>query len=277
MVKEKKEYENILVEKVKSGNYLVISINRPNKLNALTDGVLEEIADALEEVESQRRIRCVVLRGTKEITKKPAFSAGADLSAAPPRGIAMGVPQHMDLWMFQKHRNYDRIEAFPKPIIAAVDGFAFGGGCELTLVCDLVIATKRSKFGFPEIKRGILPGNGGTQRMARHIGLARAKWMVYTGEPVDAETMMNWGYVAKVVDDGEPFEKAIDELATTLGTGATVSLYVIKKCMTFGTQVPLSVGLKMEQLAFGVNSAAKDVNEGVQAFMEKRPAEYKGA
>ena len=269
------KYKEIFVVKNKIGGYATIFLNRPKSLNSITNNTIHEICDALEEIELNRKIRCVVLRGTNKDIRKPAFSSGADLSQRLPKGLKMSVPMHMDYWMLQKHRFYDRIESFTKPLIAAVDGFAFGGGCELTLVCDLVIATTRSQFGFPEIKRGILPANGGTQRMIQHIGLARTKLMIYTGEKFSAKTLYDWGYVAQLCEASE-FEETVNKLATTFGTGATTSYYVIKKCMNYGSQVPLGVGLKFEQMAFGIIATSRDVDEGIQAFMEKRPPKFRG-
>ncbi|MHA1913389.1 MAG: enoyl-CoA hydratase/isomerase family protein [Promethearchaeota archaeon] len=271
-----KEFKDVLVERVEEGNYVVISINRPDKLNALTTDTLREIYEAMEQFEVESSVRCIVLRGTKNITKKAAFSAGADLSAGMGKGLKPNIPAHMALAMQQKHKYYDLIEQFPKPVIAAVDGYAFGGGCELTLVCDIVIATRRSFFGFPEIARGIFPGNGGTQRMVRHIGLARSMKMCYYGERESAETMYDWGYVTFLCDDGEEFEKLIDERASMLGTSATTSLFCIKKAVKFGTQVPLQIGNIFEMLGFGVNSGSKDVNEGIMAFLQKREPKFTG-
>ena len=271
-----KEFKDVLVEKNEEGNYAVISINRPDKLNALTTDTLREIYEAMEQFEIDSSIRCIVLRGTKNITKKAAFSAGADLSAGMGKGLKPNIPSHMALAMQQKHKYYTLIESFPKPVIAAVDGYAFGGGCELTLVCDVVIATKRSFFGFPEIKRGIFPGNGGTQRMARHIGLARAIKMCYFGERETGETMSNWGYVSFLCNDGDEFENLIHEKASLLGNAATTSLFCIKKAVKFGTQVPIQIGNIFEMLGFGVNAGSKDVNEGIMAFLQKREPKFTG-
>lgn len=270
------KYKFILVERNEEGNYAVISLNRPDKLNALHNDILKEVVDALESMELDPKVRCVVLRGTKNITKKPAFSAGADLSAPMGTGVKPNIPAHMSYAMDVKHRMYDWIERYSKPIIAAVDGYAFGGGCELTLVCDIVIASKRSAFGFPEIERGIFPANGGTQRMARRIGLNRALKMTYFGQPETAETMHEWGYVSFIANEGEEFEELVHEKATWIGHAATTSLYVIKKAIKFGTQVPLSVGLQFEQLGFGVNAASPDVMEGINAFLRKKKPEYTG-
>ena len=271
-----KEFKDVVVEKNEEGNYVVISINRPDKLNALTTDTLREIYEAMEQFEIDSSVRCIVLRGTKNITKKPAFSAGADLSAGMGKGLKPNIPAHMVLSMQQKHRYYTLIEQHPKPVIAAVDGFAFGGGCELTLVCDIIIATKRSEFGFPEILRGIFPGNGGTQRMARRIGVNRALNMIYFGERISAEKMLEWGHVSYLCDDGEEFENLIHEKASWLGNAATTSLFVIKKAIKFGTQVPLEIGNIFEMLGFGVNAGSKDVNEGIMAFLQKREPKFTG-
>jgi len=272
---EEKEYQHIKVELNEEGNYAVISINRPEKLNALQILTLKEIAEALEGFELNNAVRCVVLRGTKDFTKKPAFSSGADLSSSFGPGVKPNIPYHMAHAMYMRQKYYDMIEEFNKPLIAAVDGYAFGGGCELTLVCDLVIASKRSQFGFPEIHRGIFPANGGTQRMVRNIGLARTMKMLYFGDRYSAEEMYDMGYVAYVADD-DKFEDLVNEKATWLGKAATTALIMIKKCAKFGTQIPLDIGLHFEQLGFGINSASSDVKEGIKAFLKKQEPEFKG-
>ncbi|MFX1277880.1 MAG: enoyl-CoA hydratase/isomerase family protein [Promethearchaeota archaeon] len=274
---ELNEFEHVKIEKVKEGNYAVLSINRPDKLNALQNKTLYEIAKALESVEVDPSVRCVVLRGTKDFTKKRAFSAGADLSARGDRSVPLDMDniRHRGHAMYLRHKYYDLIEEFPKPLIAAVDGYALGGGLELVLVCDIVIASKRSQFGFPEIKRGIFPGNGGTQRMARHIGKMRVNRMMYFGEHLSAELMNEWGFISFLVDD-DKFEEFVHEKASWLGNAATNSLYVIKKCINFGTQVPLNVGLQFEHWGYALNTSTKDSAEGVRAFNEKREPKFEG-
>lgn len=247
------------------GNYAVIIMNRPDRLNALTEQTVSEITTALREMELDASIRAVVLRGTKDFTKKPAFSAGADLSAGFGSGLKPNIPWHMSLAMRIRHRDYDELEQFSKPIIAAVDGFALGGGCELTLCCDIVIATERSLFGLPEIQRGIIPANGGVTRMAARIGINRTLKMGMFGEPVDAKTMEDWGYVSWVAPAGDEFEKLVHEKAKWLGNAATSALFVIKKCIKFGTRNE-QLGLMMEQMGFGLNAVASDVKEGIIAF-----------
>lgn len=271
-----KKFEHVEVEKNEEGNYSVISINRPDKLNALTTQTLREIYEAMEQFELDSSVRCIVVRGTKNVTKKAAFSAGADLASPMGKGMKPNIPVHWTISMQQKHRYYSLIEQFPKPVIAAVDGYAFGGGCELTLVCDIIIATKRSFFGFPEIARGIFPGNGGTQRMARRIGVNRALNMCYFGERVSAEKMLEWGHVSYLCDDGEEFEKLVHEKASWLGNGPTTSLLIIKKAVKFGTQASIEIGNQFEMLGFGVNSGSSDVNEGIQAFLKRRETKFTG-
>jgi enoyl-CoA hydratase/carnithine racemase len=250
------------------GNYAVISINRPDRLNALTEQTVSEIAQALRIMELDGSVRAVVIRGTKEITKKPAFSAGADLAAAFHKELRPNIPMHMSQAMRIRHRDYDEFEQFGKPLIAAVDGFALGGGCEIVLTCDIVIASDRAKFGLPEIHRGIFPANGGVTRMASKIGVNRALRMAMFGEQFDAKTMLDWGLVSWMAPAGDEFEKLIHEKAKWLGDMPTTALFVIKKCVKYGTRdIPL--GLMMEQLGFGVNSASFDSTEGIMAFNRK--------
>jgi len=259
---------NVLREGTIDGNYAVISINRPDRLNALTEQTVSEISRALRMMETDGSVRAVVLRGTKDFTKKPAFSAGADLAAAFHKELKPNVTWHMALAMRIRHRDYDEIEQFSKPLIAAVDGFALGGGCELVLCCDIVIASDRAIFGLPEINRGILPANGGVTRMAARIGVNRALRKGMFGEHFDAKTMLDWGLVTWMAPAGEEFEKLIHEKAKWLGDAATTSLFVIKKCVKFGTRYE-QLGLIMEQLGFGVNSASYDAKEGILAFNRK--------
>ncbi|MHA2289723.1 MAG: enoyl-CoA hydratase/isomerase family protein [Promethearchaeota archaeon] len=268
-------FEHIKIVRVEEGNYAVVSINRPEKLNALQNKTLKEIADALESMELDGSIRCVVLRGTKEVLKKPAFSAGADLSGRGPPQVDPKNLMDQSHLMYIRHKYYDLIEKFPKPLIAAVDGYALGGGFELVLVCDIVIASKRSAFGFPEIKRGIAPFNGGTQRLIRNLGKTRTKTMMYFGEHYPAEVMYDWGLVSFLVENDE-FEEVVHQKASWLGNAPTKSLFVIKKAIDYGSQVPLNVGLQFEYLGYAVNSQSEDVIEGVTAFLEKRKPKFTG-
>ncbi len=262
------EQGNVIREGTIDGNYAVISINRPDRLNALTNQTLSDIAQALRLMETDPSVRAVVLRGTKNITKKPSFSVGADLGASFGNGLNPSIPMHMAIAMRLKHREYDEFEQFNKPLIAAVDGFALGGGIELVLTCDIVIASDRSIFGVPEINRGIFPANGGITRMAARVGLNRALRMAYFGEHFDAKTMLDWGLVSWIAPAGEEFEKLVHEKAKWLSEAPTTALFIIKKCVKFGTRYE-QLGLMMEQLGFGINQASSDAKEGILAFNRK--------
>lgn len=259
---------NVIRQGTVDGNYAIISINRPDRLNALTEQVVSEIAQALRIMELDGSVRAVVIRGTKEITKKPAFSAGADLASAFNKNLKPNIPMHMSMAMRIRHRDYDEFEQFSKPLIAAVDGFALGGGLEIVLTCDIVIASDRSLFGVPEINRGIFPANGGVTRLAARIGLNRALRMAMFGEHFDSKTMLDWGLVSWMAPAGEEFEKLVHEKAKWLGDAPTTALFIIKKCVKFGTRYQ-QLGLMMEQLGFGVNQASFDATEGILAFNRK--------
>ena len=269
------KFEHVKIERNEEGRYAVISINRPEKLNALQVQTLREIAEALESLEVDTNVRCVVLRGTKEYLKKPAFSAGADLSDRGSTDLDTENLRHQSHAMYRRHKYYDLIEEFHKPLIAAIDGYALGGGFELVLACDISIASKRSIFGLPEVQRGIFPANGGTQRLIRNIGKMRAKRVMFFGEHFSAETMFEWGVISFIIED-DKFEEFVHEKASILGNSATNSLFLIKKCIDYGTQIPLNVGLQFEQLGYAINSQSKDVAEGISAFLEKRKPEFKG-
>jgi enoyl-CoA hydratase/carnithine racemase len=219
-------------------------------------------------METDPSVRAVVLRGTKNVTKKPSFSVGADLGSSFAKGLKLNIAMDMALAMRLKHRDYDEFEQFNKPLIAAVDGFALGGGIELVLTCDIVIASDRSIFGVPEINRGIFPANGGITRMAARVGLNRALRMAYFGEHFDAKTMLDWGLVSWIAPAGEEFEKLVHEKAKWLGDAPTTALFVIKKGVKFGTRYP-QLGLIMEQMGFGINQVSFDAKEGIMAFNRK--------
>jgi enoyl-CoA hydratase/3-hydroxyacyl-CoA dehydrogenase len=272
---EEKNFEHIRLDKVREGNYAVIEINRPEKLNALQNQTLREISEALKGLEVDENVRCVVLRGTKEYLKKPAFSAGADLSDRRSPDLDPDNLRHQSHAMYRRHKYYNLIEEFPKPIIAAIDGYALGGGFELVLVCDISIASKRSIFGFPEVQRGIFPANGGTQRLIRNLGKMLVKRMMFFGEHYTAEQMFEWGVISFVVED-DKFEDFVHERASWLGNSATNSLFLIKKSIDYGTQVPSNIGLQFEQMGYAINTRSKDVAEGITAFREKRTPKFQG-
>jgi len=264
---------NVIREGI-DGNYATISINRPDRLNAITFQTITEISEALIDLELDPDVRCVVLRGVKDYTKKPSFSVGQDLSTVFPPNIKPNIPIHMAQFIRMYHRYFDQYEQFSKPLIAAIDGFALGGGTEMALLCDIVIASKRSTFGLPEILRGILPAGGGTQRLARRIGINRALRVLFFGEMFSAEQMHKWGLVTFLVDN-DIFEEVVHEKTKWLGNAPTSSLFVIKKCIKFGTRYE-QLGLIMEQIGHGIISGSGDRAEGRKAFFEKREPKFKG-
>lgn len=266
--------QNLITEFNSAGHYLTISINRPNSLNTLTTNVLIEIAKLLQCAEKEQKIRCVVLRGTKNYSKKPAFSVGADLKSEYflNQNISLDEREH---YMLEKIRAYDRIEEFNKPLIAAIDGFAFGGGLELALTCDLVVASKRSLLGFPEIKHGLFPTNGGTQRMIKHIGLNRTKKMIYFGDFYAPDILEKWGFITEVCENTN-IEEIVHDYASKLGNSPTIALKYAKKSINFGTQIPSYIGLHFESMGFGINTSSNDFEEGVTAFQNRRHALFEG-
>ncbi|TXT67263.1 MAG: 3-hydroxypropionyl-coenzyme A dehydratase [Promethearchaeota archaeon] len=241
------------------GEYAIISLHRPDKLNAITIQTLEEIVFALNSMELDERIKCVMIRGTKNYTKKPSFSTGADLSSPFSPEIKPNIPIHMSHAMYLFHKRFNIIEQFPKPLIAAVDGYALGGGCELTLVCDIIMASIRSTFGFSEILRGIFPAGGGTQRLVQNIGLARSVRMLYFGERYTASEMFKWGYIHFLIKNHQ-FEEKIHAFMERISALPINTLFIIKKCLKFGTQIPFLIGTQLEQLGFGLNSTSSHDN-----------------
>ncbi|MEJ2248721.1 MAG: enoyl-CoA hydratase/isomerase family protein [Candidatus Lokiarchaeota archaeon] len=229
----------------------IISINRPNKLNAISLLTMKEINSALNSLEQNKAIKCVIIRGTKDYTKKPSFSTGADLSSPFESNIKPNLASHMVYSIKQLHKYFDLINSFPKPLLAAIDGYALGGGCELSLVCDIVIASERSVLGFSEINRGIFPAGGGTQRMIQSIGLNRTIKMLFFGKKYSAEKLYKWGYINFLVSN-EEFENFIIKKAQQLAHRPMLELILAKKSMKLGIQVPNHIGKQIKNLGFGL-------------------------
>jgi enoyl-CoA hydratase len=239
-------------------------LHRPEKLNALSPELLTEGVAALGEIAEDPEIRCVILRGEGR-----AFCAGADLSSmrdlTPSRAARRFTGAN--LWQV--------LEDLPQPTIAAVHGYCFGGGCELALACDFRLAAEDAKFGQPEIKVGIIPGAGGTQRLPRLIGMTKAKEMVLFGEPIDADEAYRVGLVNRVV----PGDRLLDEARAwgeRLAKLPPLGLRAAKAAMNRGRDQDLPAALELERLNFSVVFSTEDQKEGVRAFLEKRPPEYKG-
>jgi enoyl-CoA hydratase/3-hydroxyacyl-CoA dehydrogenase len=227
---------------------------------------MEELSDVLDTAEKDSSIKCVVITGEGD----RSFSAGADLTM-----FLKVTPVKAEEFSRAGQKLLARIEEMSKPVIAAINGFALGGGLELALACDFRVAAEHAELGSPEILRGIIPGMGGTQRLVRIVGLAKAKEMIMLGNMIKAEEALKIGLVHKVV----LYEKLRDEvkaLATKLSEGPPVALKYVKYALNFGTQVPLDAGLRIESGLMGLAFSTEDLKEGVEAFMTRRKAEFKG-
>ncbi len=255
------EYQYILVEQ--DGQVGVVTLNRPKELNALNFQLMKELADALEELDRTEAIHCIVITGAGE----KAFAAGADI-----KEMADKSPIDMLLGGFDA---WKRIKRIHKPLIAAVGGYALGGGCELALQCDMIVASENARFGQPEILIGVIPGAGGTQRLARTLGKYRAMEMVLTGAQISAQELADHGLVNHVVPKGEHLNEAM-KLARTVAAQAPVAVRLAKETVQAALETSLEVGLELERRNFFLLFATEDMREGMQAFIEKRKAEFQG-
>jgi len=238
-------------------------INRPDKLNALNWDLIAELADELEQLDRDDAIGCIVLTGAGD----RAFAAGADIvemSDASTMRMATG-----------SFENWDRIRRIHKPIIEAVGGFALGGGNELAMHADVIIASEKAKFGQPEILLGIMPGAGGTQRLAHTVGKYKAMEMCLTGDQFTAQDMLAAGLVNKVVPEGQHLEAA-KEMARKIASRGPLAARMTKEAILMAFETPLQVGLQYEKRLFAILFSTEDQKEGMRAFMEKRKAEFKG-
>lgn len=256
-------FETLLVT-IQNGIATIV-INRPDKRNALNAAVRREIIEALDTLRTQAETRVIVFTGAGE----KAFIAGADIGE-----FAERTPVEQRAVM-EGRRVFDEIAAYPKPTIAMINGYAFGGGCELALACDIRIAARSAKLGQPEIKLGILPGGGGTQRLPRLVGSGRALRMILTGDAVTADEAARIGLVDDVVDDGE-LQSAVISLARQIAAHSPLTLRLAKDAVRAAFEAPLSAGLALERELFITAFASEDRDEGVRAFFEKRAAEFRG-
>jgi enoyl-CoA hydratase len=243
-----------------------MTIDRPKALNALDPATLREILRCLREVRRQPTLRALVVTGAGE----KAFVAGADIAAM----SVMNVLEAKEMSRLGQ-RATSAIEDLAQPVVAAVNGFALGGGMELAMACDLVVASERARFGQPEINLGIIPGFGGTQRLARRIGAPRAREMIYGGEMIDAQTAERWGLVNRVVQAEDLLSEA-RRLAVALASKPAIALAQAKLAIQRGLDLDLENGLRLEAEAFAVTFSSDDRGEGMAAFLAKRPAKFTG-
>ncbi len=256
-------YETILADTRDDGVGL-ITINRPQALNALNSTVVAEINTALDGFEKDAAIGCIVITGSEK-----AFAAGAD------------IKEMQDLTFPQTYIDdfitaWDRVAGRRKPIIAAVSGFALGGGCELAMMCDFIIASDTAKFGQPEIKLGVLPGAGGTQRLTRFVGKAKAMEMCLTGRMMDAQEAERVGLVSRIVPAAELLEDALKTARSIAGMSTPVAM-MVKESVNRAYETTLAEGVRFERRVFHAVFATADQKEGMSAFVDKRKPDFKDA
>jgi enoyl-CoA hydratase len=257
-------YENILVER--EGYVAIITLNRPQVLNALTFALLTELKDALESLEDEDETRVLIVTGAGD----RSFCSGSDVKELDKIG-----PERATVYMRLGQQAFRAIEEMGKPVIAAVNGYALGGGCELAQACDVRIAAESARFGQLEINLGNMPGWGGTQRLPRLVGAAKAKEMVFTGEMIDAQEAYRIGLVNRVVPDAEllPAAKAMAEKMAAKGP---IALRLAKWAIDRGLDGSLATGLALEKLGVALCTTTEDQREGTLAFRERRPPTFKG-
>lgn len=257
--------ENILLEYPynKHEHIALVRLNRPKVLNALSTDLMQELVDCFLELDQNPKVRVIILTGNER-----AFAAGADIAQ-----MASATP--VDQINDQRFRTWEMLRLVTKPIIAAVNGFALGGGCELAMSCDLIIASDEAKFSQPEIKIGTIPGAGGTQRLTRAIGKSKAMLMVLTGDMIDAKTAYEWGLVAKIVPSITLLQETF-EIAKTISDRAPVAVRLAKEAVNKSFEMSLKDGMDFERRNFYLTFSSADQKEGMKAFIEKREPKYLG-
>jgi enoyl-CoA hydratase len=254
-------YEHILTRREKGAG--LVQFNRPKALNALSPALMAEVMDALEAFDADPEIGCLVVTGNER-----AFAAGADIKEMAQASVVdMLDSAFIDYW--------DRFNSLQKPVIAAVSGFALGGGCEFAMACDMIVASESAQFGQPEINLGVIPGAGGTQRMTRAVGKALAMEIVLNDRRLTAEEALRFGLVNRVV----PVELYLEEalaLAQEIAARAPVAVRLAKEAINAVFETPLSAGLRHERRLFYMLFATEDQKEGMDAFINKRQAEWRG-
>ncbi|MES2282096.1 MAG: enoyl-CoA hydratase [Pseudomonadota bacterium] len=236
----------------------IVTLNRPKQLNALNDQLMDELADALKAFDADETVGCIILTGSEK-----AFAAGADIGAMAQYGFADAYGKDFIT------RNWEQIRGIRKPVIAAVSGFALGGGCELAMMCDFIIAADNAKFGQPEIKLGIIPGAGGTQRLPRAVGKAKAMDLALTGRMMDATEAERSGLVSRVVPLDKLMEEALGAALMICGYGQ-IAVMAAKESVNRSFEGTLSDGVMFERRMFHAMFATRDQKEGMDAFVNKR-------
>jgi len=241
----------------------LIELNRPKELNALNPQLMQEVRDALHELDKNDQVRVVIITGNEQ-----AFAAGADIKQ-------MADKSAIDMQLLDQFSTWDQIRKTKKPIIAAVSGFALGGGCEFAMTCDMIIASETAKFGQPEIKIGTMPGAGGTQRLTKALGKAKAMELILTGRFLSAEEAHFYGLVNKVVPVEFYLQEAI-ALAKEIAAMSPIAVQLAKEAVNRSFETVLDEGLMFERKNFYLTFASQDQKEGMQAFIEKRKPSFQG-
>jgi enoyl-CoA hydratase len=254
------------VETKHEGHVSVLTINRPDKLNALSEEVLGDLRAAVEDTARREDVRAAIITGSGK-----AFVAGADIAAMKDMDEAQGRG-----FGALGHELFSRLEGLRFPVIAAVNGFALGGGCELALACDFIYASSKAKFGQPEVNLGIIPGFGGTQRLPRRVGSAMARELIYSGKMIDAAEALRIGLVNAVFDP-DALLAAARKTAEEIAAKGPLAVATAKRLIWEGVDLPLPQGNELERDAFGECFGTEDQTEGMTAFLEKRAPSFKGA
>lgn len=255
--------EYIIVTEQYAPGIALIQLNRPRELNALNLQLMQELRDTLARLDSNDTVRVIIITGNEQ-----AFAAGADIKQ-------MADKSAIDMLLIDQFSTWDQIRKTKKPVIAAVSGFALGGGCELAMTCDMIIASETARFGQPEIKIGVMPGAGGTQRLTRALGKAKAMELVLTGRFLSAEDALRYGLVNKVVPPEMYLYEAV-ELAKEIATMSPIATRLAKEAVNHAFQSHLDEGLHFERKNFYLAFASEDQKEGMKAFVEKRKPSYRG-
>jgi enoyl-CoA hydratase len=241
----------------------VVLLNRPKQLNALSGELMHALVEALQELDADPAIRAIVLGGNER-----AFAAGADIGE-----LAAATP--VSLYESRRLEAWDSIRDLRTPVVAAVSGFCLGGGCELAMLCDLVVASETARFGQPEINLGVLPGAGGTQRLTRAVGKAVAMDMILTGRTLTAREALSFGLVARVVAREAWLDEA-KRVAAVVAAKGPIAVRLAKEAIDAAFESPLAAGVQLERRAFSLARSSEDATEGLTAFVEKRPPEFRG-
>ena len=254
-------YENVIVDR--DGSIAVVTLNRPQALNALSYGLVKDLSLAMQELDQDPEVRVIVVTGGDKV-----FAAGADIKEMADKGP-------FDSMVHERLAYRDKINKISKPVIAAVIGFALGGGCELAMSCDIIVAAENARFGQPEVNLGIIPGSGGTQRLTHLLGKHRAMELVLTGDMLNASDAERFGLVNRVV----PVELCLEEaknIAKKIAAKPQLAIKSAKEAVLKSANTGLDEGLEFERKAFYLLFASEDRSEGMKAFLEKRKAEFKG-